>query len=87
MSLLTCLLTSWECFLPDTSSELTPMCPLLSSLQEQFPKPWKKVKNALDDMIQKGVITPETEPTEWVSQIVAVEKTNGDIQICLDPDI
>ncbi|KAL8573730.1 hypothetical protein ACOMHN_019004 [Nucella lapillus] len=29
----------------------------------------KRVKTALDDMVQKGVITPETEPTEWVSQI------------------
>lgn len=45
----------------------------------------KKVKNALDDMMQKGVITPETEPTEWVSQMVAAEKKNGDIRICLDP--
>ena len=36
-------------------------------------------------MVKKGVITRETEPTEWVSQMVAARKKNGDVRICLDP--
>ena len=36
-------------------------------------------------MVKKGVIVRETEPTEWVSQMVATRKKNGDVRICLDP--
>lgn len=32
-----------------------------------------------------GVIEPVTEPTEWVSSIVLVKKTNGNLRFCLDP--
>lgn len=45
----------------------------------------EKVKTELDNMIEKKVITPEPEPTEWVSQMVAAQKKNGEIRICLDP--
>ena len=45
----------------------------------------KNVKEELDNMVKKGVITHETEPTEWVSQMVAARKKNGDVRICLDP--
>ncbi|KAK7101996.1 hypothetical protein V1264_020291 [Littorina saxatilis] len=44
-----------------------------------------KVKEELENMIMKGVIVRETEPTEWVSQMVATKKKNGDVRICLDP--
>ena len=36
-------------------------------------------------MVKKGVTVRETEPTEWVSQMVATRKKNGDVRICLDP--
>ena len=36
-------------------------------------------------MVKKGVIVRETEQTEWVSQMVATRKKNGDVRICLDP--
>ena len=45
----------------------------------------QKVKEELADMVKKGVIVRETEPTEWVSQMVATRKKNGDVRICLDP--
>ena len=45
----------------------------------------QSVKTELDRMVQSGVIVPEDEPTEWVSQMVATKKKNGDIRICLDP--
>ena len=43
-----------------------------------------KIKEKLDDLVQRNVITPVTEPTEWVSSMLAVIKPNK-IRICLDP--
>ena len=45
----------------------------------------KKVKEELGNMVKKVVIVRETEPTEWVSQMVATRKKNGDVRIRLDP--
>ena len=45
-----------------------------------------KVKQALDKMVERGIITPVTEPTEWVSALVVTKKKNcDDIRICIDP--
>ena len=43
-----------------------------------------KIKEKLDELVQRKVITPVTEPTEWVSSMLAVIKPNK-IRICLDP--
>ena len=43
-----------------------------------------KIKEKLDEWVQQEVITPVTEPNEWVSSMLAVIKPNK-IQICLDP--
>lgn len=45
----------------------------------------KSVKKELDRMVQEGVITPVSEPTDLVSQMVATKKKNGEIRICLGP--
>ena len=45
----------------------------------------KRVKEELGNMMKKGVIVRETEPTEWVSQMGAIRKKNGDVRICLVP--
>ncbi len=45
----------------------------------------KAVQHELDRMCKLGVITPQSEPTEWVSNMVAAKKKNGDIRICIDP--
>ena len=47
--------------------------PLLPNVQEE-----------LERMIQEGVISPVTEPTEWCSGIVPVLKPNGKVCICVD---
>lgn len=45
-----------------------------------------KVKAELARMVNLGVITPVTEPTEWVSSMVATHKKNSDdIRLCIDP--
>ena len=43
-----------------------------------------KIKEKLDALVKRKVITPATEPTEWVSSVLAVTKPNK-IRICLDP--
>lgn len=36
-------------------------------------------------MVTNKILSPVTEPTEWVNNIVIVPKNNGDIRICMDP--
>ena len=43
------------------------------------------VKVELDRMVKTGAITPVSEPTEWVSQMVTARKKDGSIRICIDP--
>ena len=42
-------------------------------------------KLELDRMESQEIICKVTEPTEWVSSLVAVEKPNGKLRVCLDP--
>ena len=43
------------------------------------------VKQELDKLVADGIIAPVTEPTDWVSSVLAVPKKNGTVRICLDP--
>lgn len=43
------------------------------------------LKNTLDDLINRDIIKQVNEPTEWVNNIVLVEKHDKKIRICLDP--
>ena len=36
-------------------------------------------------MVDLGVIVRVDEPTDWVSNYVAVEKPDGSLHVCLDP--
>ena len=44
-----------------------------------------KVKKEITSLVDRGILMPITEPTEWVSQMALAEKSNGDIRICIDP--
>ena len=45
-----------------------------------------RVKKELDRMISLGVISPIDEPTDWVSQVVVVERKPADrVRLCIDP--
>ena len=44
-----------------------------------------RVKEELDRLTSIGVIEPVDKPTEWVSQMAVVEKANGSLRICVDP--
>jgi transposase InsO family protein len=43
-----------------------------------------KVKAKLDDMLQQGVISPVSVPTEWCAAMVVVPKRSGEVRICVD---
>ena len=46
----------------------------------------EKVKDELGRMTTLGVITPVSEPTDWVSSMVSTRKKNTDlIRLCIDP--
>jgi hypothetical protein len=45
----------------------------------------EKVKDELENMVKQGVLARVTEPTEWVSSMVAVVKPSGKLRVCLDP--
>ena len=45
----------------------------------------ERVKVELDQMVKNGIITPVTEPSEWISALLVVAKSNGNIRICIDP--
>ncbi len=53
----------------------------------RVPKPMEEaVKTELHRMTKLGVITPISEPTDWVSSMVAQRKKNTDqIRVCIDP--
>lgn len=44
-----------------------------------------KLKAELDRQEEVGVICKDTGPTEWLSPLVIVNKPNGNIRLCLDP--
>ena len=43
------------------------------------------MKTELDQMVADKIITPVTEPTDWVSSVLAVPKKDKLVRICLDP--
>lgn len=44
-----------------------------------------KVKEELNKLVDRGVLSPVSEPTNWVSQMAIVHKNNGKLRICIDP--
>ena len=45
----------------------------------------ERLHEELRRMTEMGIIKPINEPTNWVSSLVIVEKSNGKLRICLDP--
>lgn len=44
-----------------------------------------KVKAELTALCARGILEPVQKPTSWVSQMAVVEKKNGAVRICIDP--
>ena len=47
----------------------------------------KKVKKILNDLSHDKVVCKVDQPTDWVSRMVTVIKDNGDIRVCIDPQV
>ncbi|PFX32000.1 Uncharacterized protein K02A2.6 [Stylophora pistillata] len=45
----------------------------------------EKLKNELYRLPQRKVISPIQEPTDWVSSMIAANKPDGNIRLCIDP--
>ena len=45
----------------------------------------ESTEKLLQDVVDQGIITPVTEPTEWVSSLTYPCKPDGSLHICLDP--
>ena len=43
------------------------------------------LREALEDLVKREVLATVTRPTQWVSSMVAVQKPDGRMRICLDP--
>jgi len=43
------------------------------------------LREQLDSLVQKGILSEVKEPTDWVNSCVCVTKPNGKIRLCLDP--
>ena len=42
-----------------------------------------RIKNKLDELVDRKVIIPVTEPTQWVSSMLAIVKPNK-VRTCID---
>jgi len=36
-------------------------------------------------MVQNQILLPVSEPTDWVSSMVILEKKDGSLRVCIDP--
>ena len=43
------------------------------------------LKNEIDRLVDQGILNPVDTPTDWVSSMVVVSKSNGKIHLCIDP--
>ena len=43
-----------------------------------------KLKEKIDEMEKQGIIVKETQTTEWISSLVAVQKS-AKLRVCIDP--
>ena len=44
-----------------------------------------RLQQALEKNVKLGVLKKVDQPTDWVSNLVIVEKKNGSLRLCLDP--
>ena len=45
----------------------------------------QRLHHALDKNVKSGVLIKVDQPTDWVNNLVIVEKKNGSLRLCLDP--
>ena len=43
------------------------------------------LKQELERLVKMGILEPVDVPTDWISSVVVVKKSNGKIRLCIDP--
>lgn len=43
------------------------------------------LKQELDSLVKTGILVPLDVPTDWISSVVVIKKSNGKIRLCIDP--
>ena len=65
---------------------LNPEAKPVQHAPRRVPVPLREcLQETLDDLVQQDILAPVTEPTQWVSSMVVVPKSDGKLRICLDP--
>ena len=64
----------------NTAFFIDPNVPSVQHAQHKIPiKVQERIEGKLNQMAEQGMITPVTEPTEWVNSTTYLIKPNGDI--------
>jgi len=45
----------------------------------------QQLKTKLQELVDQGILTTVTEPTDWISSLVITKKKSGQLRICIDP--
>ena len=45
----------------------------------------ERLKKAIEANVKSGVLVKVDQPTDWVHNLVVIEKKNGSLRLCLDP--
>ena len=43
------------------------------------------IQKKINQMIKEGILANVSESTDWISNMMAAKKSNGDLRICIDP--
>lgn len=63
---------------PDHTPVIHPSRRIPLSLQD-------KLKSTIENLVDQGIVEKVVKPTDWSSNLVIVEKSNGSLRLCLDP--
>ena len=57
-----------------------------STSSEKVPLAVKEpLKRELERLVKTGILEPVVVPTNWISLMLVVQKSNGKIMLCIDP--
>jgi hypothetical protein len=59
--------------------------PVVKQLQRIPFSLYERLKFTLNDLEKQGVISKVTNPTDWVNNLVIIEKTNKSLRLCINP--
>ena len=76
--------TGLGCLPRECHIEVDPAIKPVQHAPRRVPVPLKsKLKEKIDEMEKQGIIVKETQSTEWISSLVAVQKP-GKLRVCID---